>query len=180
MLGEHAREWLMVILEAPSSLWFDLGDGLSRDEHLLTALQDAVDDLKKTCGPEIEDWAWGKLHTLTFNHTMGSVKPLDRFFNRGPYPIGGDGTTVNASHATYHDLTSHTIVGPPFRFIADLSDWNQSLGILVPGQSGHRASPSYDNNIKAWFRGEYHPMVFDREVVMGAVKEVMNLKPKVG
>jgi len=177
MLGERSRDWLMAILEAPSSHWFDLGDGLSRDDHLLAALQDAVNDLKKTCGPEIEDWEWGKLHTLTFNHTMGSVKPLDRFFNRGPYPIGGDGTTINASHATLHDLTSHTIVGPPFRFIADLSDWNRSLGILVPGQSGHRASPAYDNNIEAWFRGDYHPMVFDRSVVLAAKKEVMELRP---
>ena len=63
------------------------------------------------------------------------------------------------------------------RFIADLSDWNRTLGMLVPGQSGHPASPTYANNIESWFRGEYHPMVFDREVVLDAADAVLNLVP---
>jgi penicillin amidase len=178
MFGERSREWLIANLEAESSKWFDLGNGLGRNEHLLAALREAVDEIKKLCGDDFQDWAWGKLHTLTFNHTLGSVKPLDRFFNRGPFPIGGDGDTIAASHATHQNLNSQTIIGPPFRFIADLSDWNRSLGMLVPGQSGHPASPSYANNIESWFSGEYHPMVFDREAVLGASEAVLNLIPR--
>jgi penicillin amidase len=177
MFGERSREWLIANLEAESSKWFDLGDGLTREDHLLAALRESVDEIKRLCGQEIGDWSWGKLHTLTFNHTLGSVQPLDRFFNRGPYPIGGDGDTIANSHATLQDLTCQTIVGPPFRFIADLSDWNRTLGMLVPGQSGHPASPTYANNIESWFRGEYHPMVFDRENVLDAADAVLNLIP---
>jgi penicillin amidase len=178
MFGERSREWLIATLEAESSEWFDLGDGLKREEHLLAALKEAVDEIKKLCGEDFQDWAWGKLHTLTFNHTLGSVPPLDRFFNRGPFPIGGDGDTVAASQATHQNLNSQTIIGPPFRFIADLSDWNRSLGMLVPGQSGHPASTSYDNNIESWFNGEYHPMVFDRVAVLDASEAVLNLIPR--
>lgn len=178
MIGERSREWLIAHLEAESSEWFDLGDGLSRDEHLLAALRDAVDEIKELCGQDFQDWKWGKLHTLTFNHALGSVKPLDRIFNRGPYPIGGDGDTIAASYATLQNLSSKSIVGPPFRFIADLSDWNRTLGMLVPGQSGHVARPTYANNIAGWFKGEYHPMAFDREAVLDVSEAVLNLVPK--
>lgn len=178
MLGERSREWLIANLEAESSEWFDLGDGLTREDHLLIALKESIAEIKNLCGPEIKDWRWGKFHTLTFSHTLGSVKPLDKLFNRGPYPIGGDGDTIAASYATLHDLSSRAIVGPPFRFIADLSDWNRSLGMLVPGQSGHPASPTYANNIEGWFRGEYHPMLFDRQAIQEAADAVLNLIPK--
>ena len=176
-MGEHSRAWLINILGNPASPWFDLGDGLTRDEHLRLVLRDTVDFLKTTCGPKIEDWAWGKLHSITFNHTLGSVKPLDRFFNRGPYPLGGDGETIWAGSATLFDLSDKSIVGPPFRMIADLSDWNKSLGMLVPGQSGHPASRSYDSSIQGWLKGEYHPMLFDREAVTGATEAVLALEP---
>jgi len=178
LFGERSREWLLEVLENTPSHWFELGDGWTWDDHILRVLKESVDELKHLCGPTFEDWHWGKLHTLTFTHNLGNVKPLDRFFNRGPFPIGGDGDTVWATGAAAHDLSSDSIVGPPFRFIADLSDWDQSLGMLVPGQSGHPASPTYDDNIQPWFQGKYHPMLFNREAVQTAVKTVMNLEPE--
>jgi penicillin amidase len=69
------------------------------------------------------------------------------------------------------------MAGPPFRFIADLSNWNRSLGILVPGQSGHPANAHYDDNIADFFRGEYHPMLFDREQVITRTTAKLILEP---
>jgi penicillin G amidase len=177
IMGEHSREWLLEILGDPTSPWFDLGDGLSRDEHLRTVLRESVDFLKEKCGKRLEDWEWGKLHHLTFNHTLGSVKPLDRFFNRGPFPMGGDGETIWACTATTYDLSEKSCVGPPFRFIADLSDWDKSLGMLAPGQSGHPSSKSYDSSIQKWMKGEYHPILFDREAILAAADAVLMLEP---
>jgi penicillin G amidase len=171
--GERSREWLESILSNPNSHWFDLGDGRSRDDLILIALKESVEFLKSECGPEIDSWRWDKLHQITFGHTLGSVKPLDKFFNSGPFPIGGDFDTVWASGATRQDLSHDQIVGPPFRFIADLQDWNRSLGMLVPGQSGHPMSPHYADNIQGWLKGEYHPMLFDREAVLKEVSAVL-------
>ena len=105
---------------------------------MLAALKESVEFLKTECGPDLHDWRWGKLHQITFGHNLGSVKPLDKFFNRGPFPLGGDFDTIWASGATRHDLSHDVIVGPPFRFIADLQDWNRSLGMLVPGRAATR------------------------------------------
>ncbi len=177
LFGERAREWLREILDQPGCPWFNQGDGRSREDVLREVLRESVDFLKEACGPAVEDWAWGNLHQLTFGHPLGSVKPLDRLFNRGPYPLGGDFDTVWATGSAYHDLNSKTVIGPPFRFIADLSDWNGSQAILAPGQSGHPASRHYADNIQPWMKGETHPMLFDREAVEKEAEGRLALEP---
>jgi penicillin amidase len=177
MFAEHAREWLLDTLADPRSPWWEAGDGRNRPELISQAMRETVEILQHACGPYMADWHWGKIHALTFGHPLGSVKPLDRVFPRGPFPLGGDGDTIWATGNNRADLGEFAIVGPPFRFIADLGDWNNSLGILVPGQSGHPASPHYDDNIEGWFKGEYHPMLFDREKVAANAVDTLILEP---
>ncbi|HTP01215.1 MAG TPA: penicillin acylase family protein, partial [Anaerolineales bacterium] len=178
MFTEHAREWLMMTLSDPESPWWEADDGRTRADLICEAMSETVAILKKSCGPAIGDWAWGTIHTLTLGHPLGAVKPLDRIFNRGPYAIGGDGDTIWATGSSRFDLGEREIIGPPSRFIADLSDWNNSKGILVPGQSGHPASPHYDDNIAGHFNGEYHPMLFDRERVLSETASRLVLGPR--
>ncbi len=177
IFGEFSRQWLLHILRQPDSHWFDLGNGEKRDDVLQIVLRESVDLLKTTLGPGIQDWKWGRLHTLTLNHTLGAIKPLDRLFNRGPFPLGGDGDTIWSSSSARYHLSSRTIVGPAFRFIADLSDLDNCQGILVPGQSGHPASPHYADNIQPWLRGEYHPMAYTRKRVEAVTVHVLHLQP---
>ena len=176
ILGDRAREWLEGVLSQPDSHWFDLGGGEKRDEVLRLVLRQTVDELKQALGPGVDDWAWGKLHTLTLSHPLGSVKPLDRLFNRGPYPIGGDHDTVWASGATRWDTSSKALVGPPFRFIADLGNLDNCLGVLLPGQSGQPSSAHYTDQLQTWLKGEYHPMYFSREQVEKGAKSKLILK----
>lgn len=178
LFGEYWLPWLIHLLAEPDSPWFDLGNGETRDEAMRLALQTAVDQLKETLGPRVENWAWGKLHMLTYSHTCGSTKLLETFLNRGPYPMGGDHTTIWATGTNYHDLGAESAVGPPFRMIIDLGDLRNSLGLLTPGQSGNPASPHYDDQIEAWFTGEYHPMLFFREDVERESPNLLRLLPK--
>jgi penicillin amidase len=178
MFGGRASTWLRKALSEPHSHWFDLGNGETRDDVIRLALRETVDFLTNELGPDIRDWAWGRLHTLTYSHILARVKPLDRLFNRGPYPLGGDGTTVWATGGHLHDLSSEVIVGPPFRFIADLGDLRNSLGLLAPGQSGQPGSRHYDDQIQAWFTGEYHPMVYARQDVERETEARLRLLPR--
>jgi penicillin amidase len=177
LFGERSLEWLQHTLADPQSHWFDLGHGETRDDVMRLALLKTVDYLKAKLGPEIDDWAWGKLHKLTYRHTLGGVKLLEPFFNRGPYPLGGDGTTVWATGANQHDLNTDNVAGPPFRMVVDLGDLRKSLGLLSPGQSGQPGSVHYDDQIHAWFTGEYHPMLFAREDVEREAKSRLRLVP---
>lgn len=179
ILGERCREWIFHILEQPDSDWWDTGQGETRQQQILLALRDAVDMLKSKLGPNFQNWAWGRLHTLTLSHTLGAKKPLDQLFNRGPFPIGGDHDTIWNTGIARHTLESGPTVGPPFRFIADLEDLGRSLGQLLPGQSGQPTSPHYDDNIKLWFKGEYHPMLYHRPDVLAHAAATLQLLPPV-
>ncbi len=95
--NDHLWEWFVNLLEIPDSPWFDLGNGETRDDVLLLSLHQAVASLNKELGPKMTQWKWGSLHQLTFGHILGKQKPLDRVFNIGPYPIGGDGNTIWSS-----------------------------------------------------------------------------------
>ncbi len=162
---EHSWEWFVHLLDKPKSAWFNLGNGEQRDDVLRLALRQAVDYLKKEIGPRFEDWRWGSLHRLTFAHVLGQQKPLDFLFNIGPFPIGGDGTTIWSSFTSYNDLKQRPVVGPPFRFIADLGDLEHCWGLLVPGQSGNPTSPHFRDGVRSWFEGKYHPMLFRRDEI---------------
>lgn len=166
MLSERAMEWLQKTLAEPNSPWFDQGHGETRDDIMRLALRQTVDFLKEKMGPTPKDWAWGKFHHLRFSHTVGRKAPLDRIYNRGPYPLGGDYNTVWATGASYQDLENDSITAPPFRFIADLGDLDHCFGLLSPGQSGNPVSRHYDDQIDAWFKQGYHPMIFSREDVI--------------
>jgi penicillin amidase len=177
LFGMRSREWLVKVLGEPDSHWFDLGGGEKRDDVMRLVLRETVDYLKNAQGPDPAKWTWGKQHKMKYTHVLGSVKALDKLLNRGPYPLSGDGNTIWATGTGSFDPTSQVVVGPPFRFIADLEDLNRSLGLLTPGQSGLPASPHYADAIQAWFTGEYHPMLFSREDIDKEAKEHLKLEP---
>jgi len=176
--GKRSWEWLQERLKEPDSHWFDQGHGETRDDCARLALRETVDFLKAELGPMVSDWAWSKLHTLTFGHVLGQIEPLNQVFNRGPYPLGGDGTTVWATGANSHDFNSDSVTGPPFRFIADMGDLRNSLGLLAPGQSGQPGSKHYDDQAEAWFTGEYHPILYAREDVEREAEARLRLEPQ--
>lgn len=167
---ERSMEWLEMVLQNTESHWFDQGGKETRDDILYQALCNAYDYLKTEFGPRMETWNWGRLHLLTFNHILGSAAPLREFFNRGPFPVGGDGTTIWATHSKVYNLNSDQIFGPPYRMIVDLGDLRGSLGLLAPGQSGHVASKHYDDQIDPWFNAGYHPMLYYREDIEHAAE----------
>jgi penicillin amidase len=180
MLGERCREWIDRTLADPSSHWWDTGEGETREQQIVAAMADTVDELTRRFGAEPVRWRWGSLHTLTFRHLLGARAPLDRLLNRGPYPMGGDGDTIWNSQTARHDPAAPdaVMIGPPFRFIADLADLGQSRGQLVPGQSGQVGSPHYADGIGPWLRGDYHPMLLERSAVEGNTESSFTLVPR--
>jgi penicillin amidase len=168
-----AHSWLMEKMrERPA--WFE---GKSWREAMEDALESAVAELRSLLGDEVSRWQWGRLHKQRFSHIMGEVRGLDRVFNRGPVPLGGDMNTVwQAAYAPYHgyDVNSFTA---SWRQIIDLADFNNSRATLPSGQSGHPGSRHYADMTALWRRGEYHPMLWDREQVEAQAKGRMELAP---
>ncbi len=174
--GDEAWRWLERALAEPHHPGFDLGHGETRDDVMRLALAKTVEALTTECGPDVNAWAWGKLHRMAYGHPLGENKLLAQVFNRGPYPAPGDGHTVCALHQ--HDLRKTSVTGPPYRMIVDLSDVRNSVSLLAPGQSGQPGSLHYDDQLQAWFTGAYHPMLYAREDVEREAQYRLILSPE--
>jgi penicillin amidase len=152
--------------------------GLPREALLADALADALEYLTKEYGPELEGWTWGRIHPATFNHPLGSKKPLDQIFNRGPFPYGGDTNTVwQAAFVPKLPIGSDGGFTASWRQIIDLGDFDKSRVMHTTGQSGHPGSPHYDDFIAPWLAGEYHPMCWSRAAVEQHLEARQLLEP---
>lgn len=178
MFGSHWLPWLINLLDHPDSKWFDLGQGEKRDDVMRLALRLTVDQLNSTLGSSMQEWSWGRLHQVTFQHVLSSNHLLAPIFNLGPYPVGGDQTTIWATVTNSQNLDTDQMVGPPYRMIIDLRNLENSVSILAPGQSGNPASPHYRDQVAAWFKGQYHPLLYHQPDIEKQAKHRLNLFPR--
>ncbi|HIE57633.1 MAG TPA: penicillin acylase family protein [Anaerolineales bacterium] len=159
----HDTIALLNILDNPRSWWLQQAGG--RDALLQKALKQTIASLRETLGEDTAKWQWGKLHRITFAHSMSMQKPFDQVFDRGPFPIGGDTDTPLQTATMPGGGFDEIAWAPSFRQIVDLGNWDNSVAIHPPGQSGQLASPHYDDALRPWLDGEYHPMLWSRERV---------------
>ncbi len=150
------------------TLWLDNAATPAREgwpEIVRPAFAKAVAGLKQELGGEPASWAWGRLHTFEIKHALGRVRWLAPYFNRGPYPMGGNAMTV--AKAQSPGGSNHVNHGPSMRQITDFADINQALVVLPGGESGIPASPHYADDLALWLSGQYHALPLDRAAVEG-------------
>ncbi len=167
------------MLENPSHPWFDnIGTSQleGRDDIIRKSLTDALSELEKKFGNEVKEWQWGKIHTVTHKHIFtGEFSLLDKFINIGPFPIGGDGTTLfNTEYPFYEPIGNYPrfdhkpyddILGPSMRYIFDFSNPDEFYLILTTGQSGNVMSDHYKDMSQIWLKGEYMTIKTDEESI---------------
>ncbi|MGD8229085.1 MAG: penicillin acylase family protein [Desulfobacteraceae bacterium] len=177
---EHSRVILLRLMQDPQSSWFD--DIRTPNRETLTSvldnsLKETAAFLKEKLGTDPSGWRWGRLHQVELQHALGSVPPLDKVFNLGPYEGGGHFSTVWQSAVNPgmdFDLKAWSV---SHRHIYDLQDWDKSLGSVVPGQSGMFGSPHYDDQMEMWLKVEHHPLYYSREKVETEARHVLVLVP---
>lgn len=171
---------LIRLLKEQDNSWFEnsvIRNGpKSWDSAIKNAFKAALDELRDRLGSNILGWHYGTIHKMTYNHPLGAVKALERFFNRGPYSVGGDSDTINMG-ATLPNNPEVVITVPSYRQIVDLADLSRSLSIHAPGQSGLPASKHYDDFIQLWMKLEHHPMLFTRSAIEGNVEGTLRMLP---
>jgi penicillin amidase len=67
--------------------------------------------------------------------------------------------------------------GSPFRAIFDVADWDRSVAMNAPGQSGSPTSPHFADLAALWVKGEYFPLVFSEEAVQAHAETTLTLVP---
>ena len=140
------------------------------------SLAQTVLHLRSTIGDDLDTWRWGQLHQVRWDHPLGRVKPLDRVFCRGPFPIGGDADTPCQTALAPGGYAATEWI-PSYRQIVDLGDLSNSRSIHSTGQSGLPGSPHYDDFIRPWIEGRYHPMLYDRKAILNDLEHMLVLRP---
>jgi penicillin amidase len=164
------------LLDYPTARWFGADGAEGRDGLLREALDAALDDLTAALGEDMGSWRWGELHTVRFAAGMARIPELRELFTAGEAPVGGDEQTV-LQGMFEPDRSYGVVVAPSWRMIVDLSDFDASMGVLAPGQSGHPASPHFRDLLEPWGRGEHHPVPFSRQAVEEAAEGTLRLEP---
>jgi penicillin amidase len=97
------------------------------------------------------------MHTRVFSH------PFVRAFNLPTVERSGGAGTVAADGASYRE-------------IFDVSDWDRSLVINVPGQSAQPGSPFYGNLLQDWADNRYFNLAFSKQAVGKVTAHTLTLK----
>ena len=143
---------------------------------LFDTLQKTVEFLITKISQDHSKWKWGNVHKLTLVHPFSRASEDAKILNIGPFKIGGDRNTINNA---YSDPLNpfETLVGPSFRQIHDLSDWNKSICIIPGGQSGLPFHKHYNDLIKLYVKGKYIPMLFSKDTINKNLEGTVKLKP---
>jgi penicillin amidase len=135
-----------------------------------------VTELSARFGKDMKKWRWGNFHIAEFKHPLATDDATRFAFDLRTVARGGDGNTVNATGGAKFIQSS----GASFREILDLSDWDNSVAINVPGQSGQPASPHYGDLLHLWAEGKYFPLLFSRDKVEKNAAARLLLTPRGG
>ncbi|MBM3958874.1 MAG: penicillin acylase family protein [SAR202 cluster bacterium] len=173
----YANDTVAVLgmLRRADSWWLARAGG--RDAVVSEALARTVAWLRTQLGKNPSRWRWGRIHRVRFSHPIGLRPPLDRVFDRGPYPIGGDMDTPAQSGLSPAKPFDALASCPSYRQIIDLADLEKSVSIHAPGQSGQIGNRHYDDLVRPWLANEYHAMPFARTAVMQHARRTLRLEP---
>ncbi len=171
------------IVGEPNSFWWDdktTTDAVeTRDDIFARSYEKAIAELEETLGKDASKWAWGDLHTSTFeNGTLGKsgVFLIEDLFNRGPFATSGGKSIVNATNWNPNLGYGVTNV-PSMRQIIDLSNLNNSITVHTTGQSGHAYNKHYIDMADLWRNIQYYPMWWEQESVIKDSEGHLQLAP---
>ena len=153
---------------ADSPFWDDRTTPQVEDKPAILArsLAAAQGLCENRLGQDPRNWQWGKLHSYNWlsdasqmapymsSSERSSIQAIRSYLDRGPYPAGGDHSTLNVS--AYHwgkDFDTWLI--PSMRIIVDFSKDEPMIGMNSSGQSGNPASAHYADGIEPWLKGQY-------------------------
>ena len=144
-----------------------------RKRILLDSLGAAWDDALRLLGPDSTKWRWGTLHIADFKPAL-PISGLGDARRAGPLPVGVSGSTPMAM-TPGNDF--HVIAGASVRLVIDVGEWDDSVAINTPGQSGDATSPHYRDLLSRWAAGNYVPFVRSRPHVLQEAELIIRVSP---
>lgn len=143
-------DWLVArdVLASPQE-WLGADAVAKRDGILLDSLKAAYQAAASELGQDTSAWGY-RGNSRVMLHPLGGLDPS---LNVGPYPIPGSSTTPIASG------------NASFKEVIDVGNWDASLALNTPGQSGVPGSDHYKDLAQRWSEGRHFPMLYSRGAI---------------
>jgi penicillin amidase len=174
-LGELPLQQVIAEMRQARARVFGPQPSQRRDQVLLDALERARARLALQQGADMQQWSWGRSHQVRFLHPLDQAPGAAELLDRGPVQRPGDEDVLQATG--FEDDSFAQRSGASYREIFDLSDWDESRAINVPGQSGQPGSKHYDDLLPLWSEGRYFPLAFSKGAVDRATTDTLELLP---
>ena len=175
-LGQAPMSRIVSWMHAPDGR-FGADPIAGRNALLIGSLEEAVTELSKRFGPDMERWKLGAYHYARIRSSLtDAVRPdLQEKFDVGNSPRGGDDYTITATHGG-----DNQIAGGSLKIIVDTENWDNSVGLNSPGQSGDVNDPHYRDLYELWAVGKYFPIFYSRSKVESVAERTLLLTPPSG
>ncbi len=147
-----------------------------KEAFLKESFEQAIVLLKNKLGNSTTGWTYGQdlYKHVTIQHPLNSLigKEARKRFNTATMPRGGNGTTPGSTGGADNQLS-----GASFRLLVDTEDWDKTLMINTPGQSGDPDSPFYKNLFNLWANDAYFPSYFSKDKIQKTTVEKILMQP---
>ncbi len=174
-LGEH---WTLYkkLLSEPQSRWWD---SISSKQKIEDKNEIVYQAFKLTMSKlnNLNNWEWGDIHQLEFQHPLGKKRPLNLIFNLGPYKSPGGYEQINNLKAASCSFQQKIKAGPSTRRIIDFNSPELSFGILPIGNSGHLASEHYNDQSTLYFNNKYRNQLMNKESIEKVKRKELIFSP---
>lgn len=144
------------------------------DEVAVAALDDAIEELRKLAGSDMDGWRWGSLHDSRYPHlSFAASAVLAPWFDRSQ-PAAGGRYSVNVGDGAY--TPEHGYVkqlGAAYRQVIPL-DADGGSFVIAGGQSGNLFDGHYADQLPMYEAGRLLPM----RTVRAASNQVLSLQPQ--
>ncbi|MAA93334.1 MAG: penicillin amidase [Rheinheimera sp.] len=152
---------ILAALTPGSAFWCENNNSILVEDCSMVvrqALNDAIKELSKLAGADMNDWAWGEINTGVYAHNPFSrINLFKKIFERRVAAAGGP-NTVNVSSSVFRDAEGYEqTFGAGFRQIMRIGDQGvEHFYMNSTGQSGNVFSQHYDDMVELFSQGRYH------------------------
>lgn len=168
----------------------------ARDYIILASLKQSLDqmagdDYAAAFGnsTDLTDYRWGKLHRITFSHSLGDQLSVPNGMF-GLATVDGLPGVARAGGYQVLDASTHGVrgnssngfmfsSGPARRFVGEVTPMGIMAEQVIPGgQSGNiTTGPNYVNQLFSWLVNDYLPLITDLNTIQAMATEEVEFTP---
>ena len=153
------RRWMVMALSDPNHATWDLSSTDSQEtlsDHLRMMFPLVCEQVAAEHGNDPSTWRWGLAHRFMPQHPLSMIPFIGDWLSIDPIEVPGSNETINQSGFTPTLLTSvKAKYGPQMRIVVDFADVNGSVSVGPVGQSGHKLSPHYNDQVALYTEGRF-------------------------